>query len=63
MTSSIAENTVKPTPKKTAAKPAQKPTPKKDELIQATIDEGIPEFEVEDEDEYEYVKFQGDDGD
>ena len=62
LTSSVTENTVKAIPKKPSPKPAQKPTTK-EELIQATLDEGIPEFEVEDEDEYEYVKFQGDDGD
>ena len=38
------------------------PKPKQ-EIIQATIDEGIPEFEAEDEDEVEYIEFQGDDGD
>ncbi len=43
--------------------PKATPAPKvKKEVIQASLDEGIPEFDVE-EDDVEYIEFQGDDGD
>ena len=64
LSSTVTANTIKPKPKKETPKPSPKPVIKKEkEVIQATTDQGIPEFDAEDEDDVEYVKFQGDDGD
>ena len=50
----------KPEPK--APAPSPKPKPKKKEVIQAQLDDDeIPEFDVEEEN-VEYIEFQGDDG-
>ncbi len=62
LSSSITENTIKPKPKKETPKSAPVAAKVKKEVIQASLDEGIPEFEVE-EDDVEYIEFQGDDGD
>ncbi len=62
LTSTITANTINTAPKKEKPKTIS-PTPKKKkEVIQARLEEGIPEFDVEDDD-VEYIEFQGDDGD
>jgi len=51
--------------KKSTPKPAQiqnDPPPPSEEIIEATLEDVIPEFEFEEEEEVEYIEFQGDDG-
>ena len=64
LTTTITANSIANTPKPKKETPrAAPPAPKvKKEVIHASLDEGIPEFEVE-EDDVEYIEFQGDDGD
>jgi len=63
LTSTITANTIINTPMPKKEIPKATPAPKvKKEVIQASLDEGIPEFDVE-EDDVEYIEFQGDDGD
>ena len=63
LSSTVTSNTTKPKPEPKKETPAPTPSPKpKKEVIQASLDNAIPEFEVE-EDDFEYIEFQGDDGD